>query len=265
MKSILLGMALLASSTTNASVEKIFTNQQTFPFGHDGRTLEGVSRNTIYLTFDDGPNPEVTPIILDTLKEYGIKATFFEVGNVARAHQAVVAEVRSEGHRIANHSYRHELSFSSDQDFLNTLINTDNVLETYMHDEDIRLFRAPGGNWHNYQALAANGNEQTKKYVGPIYWNVGGGDGNHSDDADWKCWTHWYVSTKRCGRSYLKQIENNYNHDRASIVLMHDINRKSAEMLKYILKQLKKKNVDWKFELIENIPSVQKLHRQLQQ
>ena len=56
----------------------------------------------VYLTFDDGPIPEATPFILDTLAKYGIKATFFMVGDNAR-HQRVV----DEGHRIGNHTHNH--------------------------------------------------------------------------------------------------------------------------------------------------------------
>lgn len=260
-KVMLTTMALVASWTTMAHGRKVFTTQQTFPFNSDGRTLEAVAKNTIYLTFDDGPTSVATPTILDLLKEYNIKATFFMVGKMAKAHQSLVAEIRANGHRVANHSYSHELSFSDGNDFLDTLISTNDVIEDYMKDSDIRLFRAPGGNWHDYQAIAANGNEAAKKYVGPIYWNVGGGNGNEKDDADWKCWSTWYVTPKRCGKSYIKQIESNYRNGRASIVLMHDINRKSADMLEYILKKLSKSKVNWKFDLIENIPSVKKLNQ----
>lgn len=255
-------MALaLVCMTTQAASQKIFSPQMTFPFIQHSYRLEGVPKNTIYLTFDDGPTSKATPYILDLLADYGIKATFFMVGKMAKAHQSLVAEIRGAGHRIANHSYNHELSFSSDQDFLDTLIDTNSVIEDYMKDSDIRLFRAPGGNWYDYQAIAANGNDTAKKYVGPIYWNVGGGNGNAKDDADWKCWSTWYVTPKRCGKSYIEQIENNYNNGRPSIVLMHDINRKSADMLEYILKKLSKSKVAWKFELIENIPSVKKLNK----
>ena len=254
---ILLAMALSLTSTM-AHTSKILSPQKTFPFGSDGRTLEGVSKNTIYLTFDDGPTSEATPAILDILKEYNIKATFFVVGRMARAHESILAEIRSQGHRLANHSYNHELSFKSDQDFIDTLNDTHEVIERYMQPGDISLFRAPGGNWKDWQALAANGNASARKYVGPIFWNVGGGNGNAKDDADWKCWKTWWVSARKCGKSYIEQIENNYNRGRASLVLMHDINRKSADMLEYILKKLtsSRSKVQWKFELISNIPAV---------
>ena len=62
---------------------------------------------TVYLTFDDGPIPEVTPWVLDTLDRYGVKATFFMVGdNVARNPQ-LLEEVRRRGHSVGNHTMNH--------------------------------------------------------------------------------------------------------------------------------------------------------------
>ena len=58
----------------------------------------------VYLTFDDGPIPEATPFILDTLKHYGIKATFFMVGDNARKYPELHQRVVDEGHRIGNHT-----------------------------------------------------------------------------------------------------------------------------------------------------------------
>ena len=63
--------------------------------------------HTVYLTFDDGPIPEVTPWVLDTLDHYGIKATFFCVGdNVARSPE-LFAEIKRRGHSVGNHTMNH--------------------------------------------------------------------------------------------------------------------------------------------------------------
>ena len=61
----------------------------------------------VYLTFDDGPIPEATPFILDTLKRYGIKATFFMVGDNVRKYPELHQRVVDEGHRIGNHTHNH--------------------------------------------------------------------------------------------------------------------------------------------------------------
>ena len=64
-------------------------------------------RKAVYLTFDDGPIPEATPFILDTLDKFGAKATFFMVGDNAQKYPHLLQEVRSRGHRIGNHTFNH--------------------------------------------------------------------------------------------------------------------------------------------------------------
>ena len=66
-----------------------------------------VSERAIYLTFDDGPIPEVTPWVLDVLDKYKIKATFFMVGDNVRKHPDEYKMVVERGHRIGNHSFNH--------------------------------------------------------------------------------------------------------------------------------------------------------------
>ncbi|MDE6409827.1 MAG: polysaccharide deacetylase family protein [Muribaculaceae bacterium] len=61
----------------------------------------------VYLTFDDGPIPEVTPWVLDVLDRYGVKATFFMVGDNVRKYPEVFEEVRRRGHRVGNHTMHH--------------------------------------------------------------------------------------------------------------------------------------------------------------
>ena len=61
----------------------------------------------VYLTFDDGPIPEVTPWVLDTLDRFGVKATFFMVGDNVRKHPDIYQMVVERGHRIGNHTFNH--------------------------------------------------------------------------------------------------------------------------------------------------------------
>ena len=65
----------------------------------------------VYLTFDDGPIPEATPYILDVLRQYGIKATFFMVGDNVRKYPDLYQQVVDEGHRIGNHTHNHISGF----------------------------------------------------------------------------------------------------------------------------------------------------------
>ena len=65
----------------------------------------------VYLTFDDGPIPESTPFILNTLQHYGIKATFFMVGDNVRKYPELYKRIMSEGHQVGNHTHNHISGF----------------------------------------------------------------------------------------------------------------------------------------------------------
>lgn len=70
------------------------------------------SPRRVALTFDDGPDPEVTPRVLDLLEAAGVHATFFCIGRKAEAHPELVAAIVAGGHRVENHSYRHSSAFA---------------------------------------------------------------------------------------------------------------------------------------------------------
>ena len=67
--------------------------------------------HSVYLTFDDGPIPEATPFILDTLDQFGAKAMFFMVADNVRKHPELYEEVIRRGHKVGNHTYHHLGSF----------------------------------------------------------------------------------------------------------------------------------------------------------
>lgn len=71
------------------------------------RINESAKQKTVYLTFDDGPIPEVTPWVLNILEEYNIKATFFCVGDNVRKHPEVYQQVLDAGHQVGNHTFNH--------------------------------------------------------------------------------------------------------------------------------------------------------------
>lgn len=64
-------------------------------------------KKVVYLTFDDGPIPEATPFVLDTLDRFGVKATFFMVGDNVRKHPDVYRMVVERGHHVGNHTFNH--------------------------------------------------------------------------------------------------------------------------------------------------------------
>ena len=90
---------------------KLFKTPRFFKWIFPRRTW-GFSRfkNTVYLTFDDGPNPEITPWILDYLKEQNIIATFFCVGTNIIKYPKLYQRIISEGHKVGNHTMNHEKS-----------------------------------------------------------------------------------------------------------------------------------------------------------
>ena len=108
-----------------------------------------MKHKAVFLTFDDGPIPEVTPWVLDLLDKYGIKATFFMVGDNVRKHPEEFRMVVERGHRIGNHTFNHIRGF----EYLskNYLANTDKANE-YLHTD---LFRPPHGHmrWMQYHVL----------------------------------------------------------------------------------------------------------------
>lgn len=65
------------------------------------------TEKVLYLTFDDGPEPSVTPFVLDELKKYGAKATFFCIGNNVKKHPLLYRQILDQGHRTGNHTYTH--------------------------------------------------------------------------------------------------------------------------------------------------------------
>lgn len=69
------------------------------------------SKKIAYLTFDDGPSSNITPQVLDVLKEYNVKATFFVIGNMAERYPDIIKRMNKEGHSIGNHSYSHSYKY----------------------------------------------------------------------------------------------------------------------------------------------------------
>lgn len=93
----------------------------------------------VYLTFDDGPTPDVTEWVLDRLEEYDAKGTFFCLGNNVKNHPEIYAEIRKRGHSVGNHSFSHVKGFS---------MKPDSYLENIKEARewiDSPLFRPPYG------------------------------------------------------------------------------------------------------------------------
>ena len=102
-----------------------------------------------YLTFDDGPTTQITPKILDILKEENIKATFFVIGKSVEANPEIVKRAYEEGHYIANHGYSHNNSilYKNSKSFINEVKQTDVAIGKAIGIENYcsHIFRFPNG------------------------------------------------------------------------------------------------------------------------
>ncbi len=158
----------------------------------------------IYLTFDDGPIPEITPFILKTLDEYNAKATFFCVGENVKKHPEIYSEVVRLGHKIGNHTYNHLNGWKTHS--VNYIDNISKCADYFSSD----LFRPPYGKMKPSQL------RKIKKEFSVVLWSV------LSYDFDQK------VSKEECLNNVLTYTDN------GAVVVFHD-NLKAKNNLYYSL------------------------------
>jgi len=221
----------------------------------------GLSKGQLVLSTDDGPNPAVTPKILNLLDQYGIKSHFFVVGKLAAAHPDLIREIVRRGHTVGNHTYAHPVKISA-EGLLPEVLKAHKVLVSALGGqlEGRLLFRAPGLAWSAPKAVTLNENAVTRNYIGPIHANIGA----DAPRADWYCWSH-RISSDDCAGFYFDQIVNTGR----GIVLTHDIvstpGRNTYEMLRTLLRRLdreaggiKNKNGHgvWEFVSMQDLPAL---------
>lgn len=119
------------------------------------------------LTFDDGPNPEFTPRLLDVLAEHGVAATFFMMGSRAQANQELVRRIAAAGHLIGNHSWSHlNLAWSSEAVIREELTRTRDILQQII-GMPVKFFRPPFGARRPVTLAVARELGMT-----PVLWNA---------------------------------------------------------------------------------------------
>lgn len=97
------------------------------------------NQKAIYLTFDDGPNPDITPQVLDILDEFGVKANFFCVGENVQKYRDVFEETKRRGHKVGNHTFNHLKGFkTSAEEYVENVEKANELIES-------KLFRPPHG------------------------------------------------------------------------------------------------------------------------
>lgn len=171
-------------------------------------------KKAVYLTFDDGPIPRVTPWVLDVLDKYGIKATFFMVGDNIRKHPDEFRMVVERGHRIGNHTFNHIRGLS--YDINSYLENTDKACRMMMNTD---LFRPP----HGY--MSPKQYAELKKRYKIIMWDLVTRDYNR----------------KFTGEQILQKVKKYVRN--GSIITFHD-SLKSEENIRYALP----KAIEWLME-----------------
>ncbi|MCC5464528.1 polysaccharide deacetylase family protein [Pelosinus baikalensis] len=134
---------------------------------------------TIYLTFDDGPAPENTPLILAILQENNIKATFFVVGTEVSKYPELVKQIYAAGHAIGNHTYNHiyrEL-YQSPATYIEQLQHNDELIKNILNVRP-RISRAPGGTIGHFTTEYWK-RLKTEGYI-EVGWNISSGDASNA-------------------------------------------------------------------------------------
>lgn len=165
--------------------------------------------NELYLTFDDGPTPEITPWVISLLKEYNAKATFFCIGKNVKKHPEIYQQILNEGHSVGNHSYSHMKGW-----FTNNKKYIHNVKKAALYI-DSNLFRPPYGKIRPKQV------EVLKHQFKIIMWDVLSRDYNAKLDQE-KCLKNAITLT-----------------DSGSIIVFHD-SLKAEKNLKRVLPRVLK-------------------------
>ncbi|QKE72428.1 polysaccharide deacetylase family protein [Arthrobacter citreus] len=102
-------------------------------------------KKQIALTFDDGPHPVYTPLLLDLLRSHSIKATFFVLGSEAEKHPAIIRRIHEEGHLLAIHNYKHKCNwFLSPNSLKNQIDKTADIIKNLTNYDPI-FYRPPWG------------------------------------------------------------------------------------------------------------------------
>ncbi|MNK14953.1 Peptidoglycan-N-acetylglucosamine deacetylase [compost metagenome] len=165
------------------------------------------SEKVIYLTFDDGPIPDVTTFVLKTLKSFEAKATFFCIGDNIVKHPDVFEQIKKDGHQIGNHTFNHLKGWKTeDKTYLNNFKACQKLTQTH-------LFRPPYGRIKKSQISAIKSAYPEMQIV---MWDVITGDFDLN------------LSPEECYRNAIKHTTS------GSIVVFHD-SLKAFDRLEYAL------------------------------
>ncbi len=151
--------------------------------------------NIIYLTFDDGPDPEITPWVLDTLKKYNAKATFFCIGENIQKYPAIFKQIIEHNHAVGNHTFSHLNGWKTKtKEYLENVEKCNsfflNLFPTTNYQLSTNLFRPPYGKMRKSQYSILN----TQYSI--IMWDVLSGDFDKNTNKE-KCLVNVIANTKK--------------------------------------------------------------------
>ena len=162
------------------------------------------SEKKIFLTFDDGPIPEVTPWVLDTLKKYNVKAMFFCVGENIMRHPEIYQRILAEGHQTGNHTYNHRRGWrTTTEDYIDNVKKCEDLVQS-------NFFRPPYGEMKFSQISVL------RSQFSIVMWDVLSGDFDRT------------LSKEKC-------LANSIRYTReGSVIVFHDSIR-AEKNLRYVL------------------------------
>jgi len=207
-----------------------------------------MAQKHISLTFDDGPGGR-TAELANYLGDQNIAAAFFINGKNVPGRQAVIDTIVRRGHTLANHTQNHEqMTRLTGNPLFKAVSDTDEFIKAAQPQGPF-LLRAPYGAWNGRVSDELNLTSM-KKYVGSIFWDVGG-QLTSTAAADWDCWGRG-VTVQRCADLYLQEIRAK----KRGIVLMHDVHSKTVDMVKLMIPTLKSEG--FVFDKCEDAPAVKR-------
>ena len=172
----------------------------------------------VALTFDDGPSPKYTPLLLDGLKERNVRATFFLLGKNVKENQELVQRMQAEGHLLGNHTYNHvQLNKIPETTARQEILKTNNEIyeATGKYPE---YMRPPYGAWKKNMELCVE--------MLPVFWDI--------DTLDWKSQNV----------DAILNVAGEEPED-GSIILMHDEYQTSVEAALLLIDRLKEKGYEF--------------------
>lgn len=221
------------SEDNKKSTDENKSNENSFKEEKPKADNNTANEKVAYLTFDDGPSLNITPQILDILKNNKVRATFFVIGSMAEKNPDLVKRAKDEGHAIANHTYSHDFNYvySEPQNFLNDIVKSETVLKKIIPDYSNKNIRFPGGSFG-----------EKRKPFRDLMQSLG------YNSIDWNCLNGDAEALNVPPDKLLSKVKETYKGQKNLIVLMHDAPSKSTtvQALPHIIQFLQSQGYTFK-------------------